>query len=280
MAYFPLTNYDFPNVTNYDGDLRELLQYVKELSDEYKEIDDLAKKLEDEFNATVALVEELQREVEDFRKEIADAVAAGIDAAMVEYEAKIEVINQRIDAANGRIDALTTLINDFTAIAKAYTDSEIETLSALMFAVCNDLQAQIDALQWTLPEVYNLVKGYKTDLVTLIYDVYDACRDNALTAYEFDVMGLTASELDALEMTAFEWDVEAKTKLVSGKCRNPFTGEMDTICNIIQQLALATTDQAITATEYDAAELTADEFEALNLTAYIYDFYAKQFIGA
>lgn len=280
MGYFPPTNYDFPNVTNYDGDLRELLLYVKQLRDNYKEIGDLAELLERQYAETIAEVERLRKEVEDFRKDIDDAVKAGIDAAMVEYDAKIVTINQRIDDANARVDALSTLIADFANIAKNYTDTEISEISALFFAITNDLQAQIDALQWELPEVYNIVKGVKTDLVTLVYDVYDACRDNALTAYDFDVMGLTATELDNLNFTAIEWDTQAKAKLLSGKCRNPFTGEMDTVCNIIQQLALATTDQAITAAEYDAAELTAEEFNALNLTAYLYDFYAKQFINA
>ena len=135
-------------------------------------------------------------------------------------------------------------------------------------------------MQWELPEVYNIIKGVKTDLVTLIYDVYDACRDNAMTAYEFDVYGLTAGEFDALNLTALEFDTQAKAILLNGKCRNPFTGELDTVCNIIADLAQHTTDQNITAAEFDAAELTADEFNALNLTAYMFDFYAKQFINA
>ena len=278
MALFPLTQFDFPNVTNYDGDLRELLAYVKQLRDEYASIDDLVEKIEKEFEEVMAEVNDLKHEVETFREQIAEAVKEGIDAAMVVYDAKIVNLNERVDATNERVDNLATLISDFSDIAKAYTDSKVTSLSELFFAITSDLQEQIDDLQWTLPEVYNLVKGEKTDLVTLIYDVYDACRDHALTAEEYDQLGLTAKQWDDLGYTAIEYDTQAKERLLLNQYRNPFTGQRDTLQNIIDMLAQATTDQAITAAEYDAAELTAEEFNALNLTAYLYDFYAKQFI--
>ena len=225
-------------------------------------------------------VAELEAEVENFRQEIADAVKAGIDAAMVEYDAKIVTINERIDNTNTRVDNLQTLVNDFADIAKAYTDSKVAALSELFFAITSDLQAQIDALQWELPEVYNLVKGYKTDLVTCLYDIYDACRDHAMTAQEYDVYGLTATEWDDLNFTAFEYDTQSKERLILTKYRNPFTGEMDELQDIIDALAQATTTEAITAADYDAAELTAEEFNALNLTAHMYDYHAAEYIGA
>ena len=280
MALFPLTQYDFPNVSNYDGDLRELLKYVQELSQEYGEIESLAEKLSAEYDDLIIKFNALNEEVQNFRTEIADAVKAGIDAAMIEYDAKLATINGRIDATNEALNALSETVTNFHDLSKAYTDTQIVSLSELAFAAINNLQEQIDNLQWELPEVYNIVKGYKTDLVTLIYDVYDANRVNALTAAEFDALGLTAAEFDALNLTAFEFDTEAKARLIENKCRNPFTGELDTICNIVADIAQHTTTEAITAAEFDATELTADAFNALNLTAYMFDFYAKQFIAA
>ena len=276
---FP-TKYDFPNVGNYDGDLRELLAYVKKLSDDYTSIDDLVAKIEAEFEQTMKEVADLKAEVEDFRAQIDEAVKAGIDAAMIEYDAKIVLINGRIDATNERMTSLETLVNDFAEIAKNYTDNKVTALSELFFAITSDLQAQIDALQWELPEVYNIVKGVKTDLVTCLYDVYDATRDHALTALEYDTRGLTASEWDNLGYTALEYDTQAKEHLIYDKYRNPFTGEFDDLQTIIDALAQATTTEAITATDYDAAELTAEEFNALNLTAHMYDYHAAEYIGA
>ena len=272
MPYGILTQYEFPNVSNYDGDLRELIKYVKALRDEYQSIDELVAKIEKEFDETMKAVAELKAEVEDFRTQI--------DEAMVVYDAKITLINQRIEDTNNRVDNLQSLVDDFANVAKNYTDSKVTALSELFFAITSDLQAQIDALQWELPEVYNIVKGVKTDLVTCLYDVYDATRDHAMTALEYDTRGLTASEWDGLQMTALEYDTQSKERLIYGKYRNPFTGTMDDLQTIIDALAQATTDQAITAGDYDAAELTADEFNALNLTAHLYDYHAAEYIGA
>lgn len=280
MPYGVLTQYEFPNVSNYDGDLRELIKYVKALRDEYKNIDDLVAKIEKEFDETMKAVAELKAEVEDFRTQIDEAVKEGIDEAMIDYDAKITLINQRIEDTNNRVDNLQSLVDDFASIAKNYTDSKVTALSELFFAITSDLQAQIDALQWELPEVYNIVKGVKTDLVTCLYDVYDATRDHAMTALEYDTRGLTASEWDGLQMTALEYDTQSKERLIYGKYRNPFTGTIDDLQTIIDALAQATTDQAITAADYDAAELTADEFNALNLTAHLYDYHAAEYIGA
>lgn len=280
MAFFPPTKYDFPNVSNYDGDLRELIQYVRELSEKYSSIVELAETMERQYNDLLVKFNELNETVLNFETQIDEAVKAGIDAAMVEYDAKIVAINERIDATDEALAALSSTVSNFYELSKAYTDSKIVALSELAFAAIADLQEQIDNLQWELPEVYNVVKGYKTDLVTLIYDVYDATRDNAITAYDFDVLGLTATEFDALNIGALEFDTSAKTILIGNKCRNPFTGELDNICDILADIAQHTTTDAITATEFDAAELTADEFNALNLTAYLFDFYAKQFIAA
>lgn len=280
MAQFPPTSYDFPNVSNYDGDLRELLAYVRQLSEDYAGIKELAAKMEEQYTHLITEFGELKGEVEAFYEVVDATVDEKLAAAMIPYAAEIARIDGRVDDTNAALEQLRTLVTNFYELSTTYTDGKIASLSELFFAVTSDLQEQIDNLQWELPEVYNLVRGVKTDLVTLIYDVYDACRDNAITAYEFDVYGLTAAEFDALNFTALEFDTNAKARLINGKCRNPFTGELDTICNVIADVAHHITNEEITATEFDSAELTAEEFNALNLTAYLFDFYAKQFIAA
>ena len=279
MAFFPLTEFDFPNVSNYDGDLRELIYEVRKLMKTYNELVTEMNRLSTRQNDLETAFKALDDKVNQFYEIVAETVKNAVDSAMVVYDAKLANLAAEIDALAGQIDALRATITNFYEMSTNYTDGQIYELSELVFESIRDLQSQIDALQWTLPDVYNIVKGYETDLVTLIYDVYDATRDNALTAGEWDIYGATAAQFDGWQYTAFELDTNAKALLITGKCRNPFTGELDTICNIIQALAQATTTQAITATEYDAAELTADEFNALNLTAFMYDFYAKQFIA-
>lgn len=281
MAFFPETNYDFPNVGNYDGDLRELIAYVKRVAKEYDELIAEYNKLENAFNVLNKNVVELRKEVETFRQQIDEAVSEAIDAAMAGYVAELANINAKIANLDNEMVRLRDLVRQFLQTAEDYTNVKIAELSNLVFAVTADLQEQIDELKWKLPNVYNVVRGEETDLLTLVYDVYDALRNNALTVTQFDTLGLTAAQFDAKELTAYDFDVNGYDLLIGrNTCINPFTGERDTICNIIQLMAVNITGQTITASEFDGAELTVDEFEALDLDAYQFDFYAKQYIAA
>lgn len=281
MAFFPETNFDFPNVGNYDGDLREILIFVRALSDDYATMKDLYERLLKGFEQLDKEFKELKREVERFREEIAEAVQEAIDETMAEYRDELLLIKQRLDALAQEQANLRKLVADFSQMCNEYTDVKIAQLSELVFAVTEDLQRQIDELRWHLPDVYNITNGLTTDLLTLVYDVYDVLRYDAITVDQFGTLGLTAAQFDAKELTAAEFDVHGYDLLIGkNTCINPFTGERDKICNIIQLMAVNITGQTITATEFDAAELTTDEFETLDLDAYQFDFYAKQYIAA
>lgn len=273
MSYL---DHDFPNTHMYDSDLRELIRMYHQLRGQYS---GLVSKIE-ELNTLFTTLDKAFKDLEDFvTDEIKDIeeYVENLGAMLEDLSTKVTYL-QEVVASN--FTYLKEYVDNGLEVERNYVDSELLFMDIKLNSEVAKLQKEIDDLIFELPEVYNIVKGYKTDIVTLIYDVYDATRDNALTAGEWDVYGATAGEFDSWQYTALELDTQAKSLLIGNKCRNPFTGELDTICNIIQQLAQATTDQAITAEEYDEAELTAEEFEALNLTAYMYDFFAKQFIGA
>lgn len=281
MAFFPETNFDFPNVGNYDGDLREILVFVRTLSNDYKTMKDLYERLMKEFELLNNEFKLLSQQVERFRQEIAEAVQEAIDESMEQYRGELVAIRARLDGVEQEQQKLRVLVAEFSQLCNQYTDVKIAQLSELVFAVTSDLQAQIDELRWHLPDVYNITNGLTTDLLTLVYDVYDALRYDAITVDQFGALGLTAAQFDAKELTAAEFDVHGYDLLIGkNTCINPFTGERDTICNIIQLMAVNITGQTITATEFDAAELTVTEFEALDLDAYQFDFYAKQYIAA
>ena len=281
MAFFPQTNYDFPNVGNYDGDLREILVFVRSLSNDYKTMKDLYERLMREFNLLNNEFKKLTQLVEQYKTEIEEDIARGIDEAMSEYRGELVAIKARLDGIELEQKKLRELVAQFTRICEQYTDLKIAQLSELVFAVTSDLQQQIDDLKFKLPNVYNITNGLTTDLLTLVYDVYDVLRYDAITVDQFGALGLTAVQFDAKELTAIEFDVHGYDLLIGkNTCINPFTGERDTICNIIQLMAVNITGQTITIIEFDAAELTVTEFEALDLDAYQFDFYAKQYIAA
>lgn len=59
---------------------------------------------------------------------------------------------------------------------------------------------------------------------------------------------------------------------------NPATGEMEDIQNIINGLYDMNRTDALSATEYDALELTATAYDAYELTASDYDFHGKSLL--
>lgn len=60
---------------------------------------------------------------------------------------------------------------------------------------------------------------------------------------------------------------------------NPFTGQSDSIQNVINMLADTQRTDALTASAYDALQLTASAYDAKHVTAADYDFHGQSFIG-
>lgn len=58
-----------------------------------------------------------------------------------------------------------------------------------------------------------LQHGEYENINTVIMNVYDILRTNAVTCAEFDELELTATEYDAKEITAYNFDVNGKTFL-------------------------------------------------------------------
>jgi len=69
------------------------------------------------------------------------------------------------------------------------------------------------------------------------------------------------------------------TQLIDLEVINPFTGQVQPIQTVINYLADLQKQNALTAAEYDAAELTAATYDALQLTAIAYDIDGKNYIS-
>lgn len=141
------------------------------------------------------------------------------------------------------------------------------------------INAQIAKLKTEIPVitsvmVYDPTSGQLVDIQIALNNIYDKLRCGALTAAEYDALQISAEHYDGLFLTAFDYDCCGWRYLwpnnAIGFMFSPFTGEWTEIKNVVS--ALADFHRAIspTAQEYDNAEYTADEFDALLLTAYMY----------
>lgn len=123
-----------------------------------------------------------------------------------DIEEYIQNYDQDIAEINSKILILQTNISN--------NASAIANLTGKVNANYTDLQNQINAIEIGDIDVYNPLSGQYENINKVLEDMYDAMRNNAITATEFDALELTATAFDAYEITAYDFDLQAKSILV------------------------------------------------------------------
>lgn len=160
------------------GVLKKLNEVIAQVNSNTKFIDEYTGKIE-EIEAEVA---NLRKEIEDFELEVNQTIALQFAEIKIELQSMIAT-------------ALTQ--------ANAYTDS-----------VAANLQTEIENIAVGQIQVYDPTTGYYSPLQTVIDNLYNDTRQDALTATEYDTLDLTATAYDAYDLTAKEYDMSGKTLLV------------------------------------------------------------------
>lgn len=146
-------------------------------------------------------ITELETEITALRKEIEN------------FEAKVEtdfdeLETQLINTINAKLVEIRTelisLLAVYRAEAKAYTDTKIA-----------QVEAEIDQILIGQITLRDPTTGLISPLQTVIDNLYDTTREEALSATEYDALDLTATAYDAYEITAFNYDYYGKTILTA-----------------------------------------------------------------
>ncbi len=156
-----------------------LLGILKKLNESIVQINENSEFIE---NYT-GKIEEIEAELERIKIEMP-----------IEFDAKLETLNRAIQIE----------IQSALTIAKSYTDTK-----------AGQLQAQIDNIVIGEIQVYDPTTGAVVGLQTALNNIYDATRENALTATEYDGLELTATYYDGLDLTAFDYDNNGKEILMA-----------------------------------------------------------------
>lgn len=199
--------------------------------------------------------------------------------------------------------SITKLYNDFNLYILA-TDGEIDRK---IEKAVRDLQDLItENLNYTNGKyiiVFNPLQGKSTSLNDCLKDLLKVYTFYTLTAKEYDSLELTAEEFDKMELTAEKYDTIArfifikelyfkeifksiketflsmKEEIISLKnnflMRNPFTGSIVDFKIVINHLVNFHKENALTCSEFDEKEKTANEIDRLQLNSYEFDFYSK-----
>lgn len=185
-------------------DYQDNLTYVEYLLGVLKKMNEVIVQV----NSNTSFIEEYDGRIEAVEREIAT-----LSVEIQDFENQVntnfanleEELTNTINLRLAEIRSeLLALIAVYRAEAKAYTDTQIALVEQ---EIQNILLGQII--------IHDPTTGLEGDLQTVINNIYDSTREEALTASEYDVLQLTASVFDGYEITAFNYDQYGKSILTA-----------------------------------------------------------------
>lgn len=250
-----------PQPIVYAGDMT-LLDRVMMIQKELTELENYVKTgdfLKPAYQYTDKKITELSNDTAEKLKAISDTVNSN---------------KEQIDESIIQINAsLNNIYSDLTKL-----DTEIDTkIKSAMQKILYDVEQLL--IGYSI-YVISPVSGKKTTIQNALNEIYEATALNALTALEYEQLGLNAENYDNHMITANDYDRKSRfifLKELYFSAISPFTGLKETCCDIVNEIVnYLKTDKAITATEYDALSLSASDYDNKNITAYNYDWNGKQ----
>lgn len=272
----------YPYTDFHELNLDWVIKEIKRLAGEIDPLKADFEQIQRDFAHLESEVDNLLNTMEaDIRRALAEYVPGYVDTAIEPYIAQLNDALAEVEDLKAQILGWRQLLDDMRADYIRRDDnlkvdyiSRINVLAFDFMAQILRLDNRIDDLEFELPEIYNLVKGYKTNIAFVIYDVYDAVRYFAYTAIQYQNAGFTAQQLDDLERGALDLDVNGYNILYPPKkCLNPLTGLNEDICVILADLALFASERTWTALIWDGTwDRDADTIDALDITAFNFDY--------
>lgn len=174
------------------ADPRDMMTDVEYLLGILKKLNEIIKQV----NSNTEFIEQYNGKIEEIEKEIAN-----LRAEMDKFEDDIQAeIQARFNAI---VIELHSMIATALLQANAYTDSVAATL-----------EAEIEQISIGQISAFDPTTGVYSPLQTIIDNLYNASREDAITASEYDALELTATQYDGFEITATEYDQKAKIILM------------------------------------------------------------------
>ena len=240
-----------------------------------------------EFTGRVEDVEDAVSNLQTAYNALYDAFGAFKDEVQEEFDERSNLLNIQFQTLRNDLETdqatfksqINAQFAELLAELETYKNYQQEYLEYRLQQFLDDLPDYTQIL------VLNPVRGYLTTVQEAIDDLYDtAVRYDALTAQEYDSAGLTAQRYDDMELTAQNYDLYGRNYIsVTDKLTwmyNPFTGIYSPVRVVVAQLAELHRTGAITADAYDLLNLSAEDYDDKEITAYNYDFDAVNQLSA
>lgn len=284
------SQYEFPNASYYNDDLRELIRLYKDLTAIYNNLQDEIQQVTDYINnfeadtnekikqeITIAMslytnrlikVENLVAQLENSITPMQNNIAANA-AAILALENKL----------NADVRKLQTQYNELVELFHEYKNSLDGYIDGKMTDVQNYLEEVVT--KFDRLDVTNPVNGKFEDINVVLQDLFRVISQSyGITAIEYDLMGLTAGEYDRMRISALDYSTKGYLifwELRQGLMRSPFTGKMTHYSNIIWMLA-DLHKCGLTAKQYEDLTITAQEYDAWMINAFNYDWFGRKMV--
>lgn len=314
MALYPITQYDFPNASVYDSDLREVLKITKEVYREYNTMYTEFSRLEKQFDEyIVPNFEAFKKRMDGLSAEIDGDVKAAVDEEMEEFQQRFDSLYfdiyhairnmeddfEQFKAALKRLfdersadisrelqDAIGTLWTNYAKLVEKnkrafdnlkkstryYTDAKVDSTSEYLLSLIIQIEKNVKTMidKWeALHPVLNPATGTETDVEQALSDVYNADRYGGYTARWQYLHAWTAAQIDNVQPTALNWDVYGRWILMPPlRTRNPITGRIENMRKIIDSIADAFIDDAITVADFEKMDIAVIDFDGWTAQEY------------
>lgn len=138
------------------------------------------------------------------------------------YSGKIEEIEAEVTALKDEMTQFEADINNSIALQFAEIKLELQSTIATVLtqanaytdSVADRLEAEIQAVSVGDISLFDPTTGLLSPLQTVVDNLYNSGRDDALTATEYDALELSATAYDAYQLTAVAYDQNGKNLLV------------------------------------------------------------------
>lgn len=264
---------------------KELLEFKTKID---REIDELNTKVNKEITK---LRDDIEKALILQDKKFTDKLLKfenEIRARMNEQDNKISDVETKFFNALSELDLklsgrLTALRNEFYDLTKSINAiyTYIDKQDVFYW---NELKKYCDELYKSRKMYYvkNPITKTVMDINSTLEMMYYICS-NALTAREYEFLGLTAQEYADLKLTCIEYlrnlrrRYDRKLFQFDFSMQNPYSGKFETIMPVIRQLIKFHEEvNSLTAAEYAALQLTATGYFDKGATAYNYYVLGKQ----
>lgn len=160
---------------------------------------------------------ELLEEFEKIKVLTPEEINAMIDVKIAEFKTQVDALiertaNETYMRSKGYTDEQIVIIRDYIAVEISTAIAESKAYSLDLY---NQMKEYVDEKFIDYTYMLSPFTGEMQDVREVVDDIINkAFKTNALTAGEYDAIGITAGEYDALLITAYNYDFNGKNLVV------------------------------------------------------------------